>query len=305
MTSLDGPGFSITLLKATPEMIGYLDQTCTGTAWPNACAAESWVNRVPQKITSLDDTKSGIDVSSPELNCMSITPRSISPVSAGTNQAFDVVNLDAFLVAVSAACRSAISAESRITEYDTIVGDGDCGITLKRGAEAVLSFVSGKSAVLNAITTLTGVATAIETSMDGTSGAIYGLFFNALAAAVRDLAGSGCHKVMDASMWVKAANTAFSALQTTTPARVGDRTIIDALDPFLSTLANDSGAPGQYDLPAAVAASVTGKELTKGMRPAFGRSVYVNESLWEQVPDPGAEGVVALVEGLVKGILSS
>jgi len=33
MTSLDGPGFSITLLKATPEMVGYIDTPTDATGW--------------------------------------------------------------------------------------------------------------------------------------------------------------------------------------------------------------------------------------------------------------------------------
>ena len=32
-----------------------------------------------------------------------------------------------------------ISVEPDVTKYDTIVGDGDCGIGLKRGAECELS----------------------------------------------------------------------------------------------------------------------------------------------------------------------
>jgi dihydroxyacetone kinase len=31
-----------------------------------------------------------------------------------------------------------IAAEPEVTKYDTIVGDGDCGIGLKRGAEGEL-----------------------------------------------------------------------------------------------------------------------------------------------------------------------
>jgi dihydroxyacetone kinase len=33
MTSLNGPGFSITLLKATPDMIGYLEAPTDATGW--------------------------------------------------------------------------------------------------------------------------------------------------------------------------------------------------------------------------------------------------------------------------------
>ena len=34
-----------------------------------------------------------------------------------------------------------IKAEPDITNYDTIAGDGDCGIGLKRGAEAILKMM--------------------------------------------------------------------------------------------------------------------------------------------------------------------
>jgi len=36
---------------------------------------------------------------------------------------------------VTTAVEGVIAAEAEITHYDTIVGDGDCGIGLKRGAE--------------------------------------------------------------------------------------------------------------------------------------------------------------------------
>ena len=44
-----------------------------------------------------------------------------------------------------------------------------------------------------------------------------------------------------------------------------------------------------------------GVEATKGMKAAFGRAVYVEEKAWSMVPDPGAEGVLCLVEGLAEG----
>lgn len=33
MTSLNGPGFSITLLKASPEMVGYLEAPTNAAGW--------------------------------------------------------------------------------------------------------------------------------------------------------------------------------------------------------------------------------------------------------------------------------
>lgn len=41
--------------------------------------------------------------------------------------------------ALRTALERLISVEPDVTKYDTVVGDGDCGIGLKRGAEGELS----------------------------------------------------------------------------------------------------------------------------------------------------------------------
>jgi triose/dihydroxyacetone kinase / FAD-AMP lyase (cyclizing) len=88
---------------------------------------------------------------------------------------------------------------------------------------------------------------------------------------------------------------ALGTLQKATPARVGDRTLMDALISFVETLNRGS----QDTLTQAVQAARKGSESTKGMLAAFGRAVYVEEGGWKEVPDPGAEAVVYLVRGLL------
>ena len=45
------------------------------------------------------------------------------------------MNPDVAQKALEAGLNRLVSAEPDITNYDTIVGDGDCGIGLRRGAE--------------------------------------------------------------------------------------------------------------------------------------------------------------------------
>ena len=77
-----------------------------------------------------------------------------------------------------------------------------------------------------------------------------------------------------------------------TPARPGDRTLVDALVPFVETL----GQSG--DLTKAAEAARKGAESTKGMQASLGRTVYVGGSGFEQVPDPGAWGLSCFFGGL-------
>ena len=49
------------------------------------------------------------------------------------------MDLELFKTVVTAGLKEVISAEKEITKYDSLVGDGDCGIGLRRGAESVSS----------------------------------------------------------------------------------------------------------------------------------------------------------------------
>jgi hypothetical protein len=52
MTSLDGPGFSITLLKATPEMVKYIDQPTTAVGWTAPVfSSAAWESRFAKQCT--------------------------------------------------------------------------------------------------------------------------------------------------------------------------------------------------------------------------------------------------------------
>jgi hypothetical protein len=74
---------------------------------------------------------------------------------------------------LTAGLKKLIEAEPEITKADEIVGDGDCGLALKSGAEAVLKFIDSGKVVPDAVITVAKLAEIVEEHMDGTSGAIY------------------------------------------------------------------------------------------------------------------------------------
>lgn len=102
---------------------------------------------------------------------------------------------------------------------------------------------------------------------------------------------------MTVQKWSDALSSAMSSLSKYTPATIGDRTLLDALIPFVTELQQSR------DLGTAVKAAADGAVATKGMRPGLGRTVYVGgEEEWMgKIPDPGAWGVKAFLEGMVKG----
>ncbi|KAF2009104.1 dihydroxyacetone kinase [Aaosphaeria arxii CBS 175.79] len=269
MTSLNGLGFSITLLNATRDMLKYIDVPTDAPGWIKA------------RFLNKDDARTihgslEYDVAQPSLLSHPIIK-------------FD---WDTFSGTVTQACTRVIDAESRITYYDTIVGDGDCGITLARGAKSILTYMQHASAIDDIGSAILGLTDVIEQNMDGTSGALYGIFFAALAGALRNIEVD----FMTSSEWIGVATTALGKLQQATPARQGDRTMMDALEPFIVGLSSGS------TLPEAVDAARRGVEATKGMQASLGRAVYVESKAWELVPDPGAVGVLCILEAILESI---
>jgi dihydroxyacetone kinase len=153
---------------------------------------------------------------------------------------------------------------------------------------AILQHLSKQPLTGDAVVDVAHITTVVEKTMDGTSGALYAIFLNALIRALRTLSpGEAAPKV-----WAAALKQSCDALSRYTPARPGDRTLVDALYPFVEVLGKTGGVA------QAAEASRTAAEGTKGMKASLGRSVYVGGRGYEEVPDPGAWGLSAFFLGL-------
>ncbi|KAF2005572.1 dihydroxyacetone kinase [Amniculicola lignicola CBS 123094] len=278
MTSLNGLGFSISLLRVTDtglgsgrSMLELLDAPAEASGWSAAISSETWKKReeVAKEAESVD-----VDEVQP------------SNIRIDFGQVKDVL---------TTALNRVIVAEPDITKYDTIVGDGDCGIGLKRGAEAILSMLEKTKKTDDLLIFLNNIIQVVEVAMDGTSGAIYAIFLNALAHGLRSNASSSPQPVT-AEVWARALEVSLQSLSRYTPAQPGDRTLIDALHPFVKTLSKAG------DIDSAAKAADEGAKGTRGMKASLGRTVYVGGEGWQGVPDPGAHGLAELLLGLSEGL---
>ncbi|KAK4680264.1 dihydroxyacetone kinase Dak1 [Podospora pseudoanserina] len=272
MTSLNGLGFSVSLLNVVntdiggPGMIELLDDECEATGWPAQISKLTWEER--NQATREEDASNGEEVGESGLR----------------------VDAKAAQEVLTRGLEAVVAAEPDVTRYDTIVGDGDCGIGLKRGAEAILRHLSSKPLTGDVVIDLANIIPVVEMEMDGTSGALYAIFLNALVAALRTTSQS--EKEASAKVWAAVLRQSCEALSKYTPARPGDRTLVDALYPFVNTL-EETG-----DVKKAAEAAVAGAEGTKGMKASLGRTVYIGGSGFEEVPDPGAWGLASFFQGL-------
>ncbi|KAM3455732.1 hypothetical protein MY3296_002150 [Beauveria thailandica] len=280
MTSLNGMGFSVSLLNvvntsvegAAPNMVELLDAPSEVTGWSAPIQKTTWeaaAGRGGQEETEREEAAAAETVQDIKLSGLKHDPSVAKE-------------------ALTAALKSVIAAEPDVTKYDTVVGDGDCGIGLKRGAEAILKHLDQHPFTGDLVVDVAGIVPVVENTMDGTSGALYAIFLNALVHALRTRSPGEAAP----QLWAAALQQSVDALSRYTPARPGDRTLVDALSPFVETLAR-SGDVGQ-----AARASRAAADATKGMKASLGRSVYVGGSGYEEVPDPGAWGLACFFQGL-------
>ncbi|CAG7947902.1 unnamed protein product [Penicillium nalgiovense] len=282
LTSLNGLGFSISLMKLVDPGVGVkatmlelLDAPAEAVGWSAPINTSTWEKNLNADPVDLKNSNLAEDIHSN----LQLDPTILKKV-------------------LGAGLQRVINAEPEVTRYDTIVGDGDCGIGLKRGAEAIQNLLNANPPLTNDIvSTVAQIVTVVENVMDGTSGAIYAIFLNALAHGLQAQNPSS-PTAITTEVWAKALKSSFAALGKYTPAKPGDRTLIDALAPFVDSLLETG------DVRVAAAAAQQGTESTKAMKASLGRSVYVGgEGEWiGKIPDPGAFGLSEFLTGLAEGL---
>ncbi|CZV65767.1 dihydroxyacetone kinase [Enterobacter cloacae] len=185
---------------------------------------------------------------------------------------------------VSVVTKTLIQLENRLNALDAKVGDGDTGSTFAQGAREIEQRLEENNLPLNDVSTLLLlVGERLATVMGGSSGVLMSIFFTA--------AGQKLH---DGQSLADALLSGLAQMKQYGGADLGDRTLIDALQPALETLQKN-------DLQAAAQAAQQGAEATARMGKAgAGRSSYVNKENLDGVMDPGAVAVAEVFKAMVE-----
>ena len=188
-----------------------------------------------------------------------------------------------------------IEAEKEyLTELDNEIGDGDHGINLARGFEAVEkklpSLAGGDIGAL-----LKGVGMQLVSTVGGASDPLYGTAFMKAGMACKGLTE------IDGPAFVKAMEAAVDGIKMRGKATEGEKTMLDALCPALKVLQDDvtAGKSLKEALQDAAQAAEKGVEYTKTIIATKGRASYLGErSLGHQ--DPGATSSLYLLQVLAE-----
>lgn len=179
-------------------------------------------------------------------------------------------------------CNIMIGLETELNALDAKSGDGDTGSTLAGAARALIGAMDHLP-LADHTQLYRAIGLELSQTMGGSSGVLLAIFF----AAAGDAASSGL--TMQGALLAGLAR-----MQQIGGAKMGDRTMIDALQPALESL--DQG------LAVATKAARKGADHTATLlRANAGRAAYVNADKLSGHKDPGAEAVARLFEALTQG----
>ncbi|RJT44887.1 dihydroxyacetone kinase subunit DhaK [Rahnella woolbedingensis] len=175
--------------------------------------------------------------------------------------------------------------EDELNKLDAKVGDGDTGSTFATGARDIQKQNKGKKLPLNNVADLLGVVgDRLATVMGGSSGVLMSIFLTA--------AGK---KFAEGEKLPKALLFGLERMKHYGGADLGDRTMIDALQPALEALGKKDALKG-----AAKAAAKGAKDTASMKKANAGRSSYLSSDSLKGIKDPGAVAVEKVFEALAK-----
>jgi phosphoenolpyruvate---glycerone phosphotransferase subunit DhaL len=180
--------------------------------------------------------------------------------------------------------------KSHLTDLDAAIGDGDHGINMDRGMRAVCDKLDATAPEApGELFQLVGMA--LVSNVGGASGPLYGTFFLRLGPAC------GTSSPVPLAVLVEGLHAGVRGVVERGRADLGDKTMLDSLQPALEALDNSLSA-GEGTAAAfsrAWEAAVRGRNATVPMVARKGRASYLGErSAGHQ--DPGATSAALLFE---------
>lgn len=187
---------------------------------------------------------------------------------------------------VRAAAEAVIARTAELTALDQAIGDGDHGVNMRRGAEAVLEQLPALSG-MPWPDLLKGIGMALVMKVGGASGPLYGTLFLELGKALPAEPARA-----DLAAAFAAAVRGVMARGKSEP---GQKTLLDVLVPVERAFA--AGAtPAELAVLAAAAA-----EATVPMRALRGRASFLGERSVGHM-DPGARSASLMLAALVAAL---
>ena len=189
------------------------------------------------------------------------------------------------------ACGAVMAAEQELTEIDSKFGDADHGLTMTKIAGAISAAVEAADGGIQSM--LDDAAMAVMTLNGGSAVPLWNTWLDGMQEAAPE-----GEEVDAAGLRAMFAN-AFAEIDDMSGAKVGDKTMMDALIPASEAVAAYAGADEAGLFAAAAQAAAAGAENSKNFVSKFGRAKsYGAQTIG--TPDAGAMSMAYFFRGLAQ-----
>jgi dihydroxyacetone kinase-like protein len=205
----------------------------------------------------------------------------------------DATTITSWMREIEASVRA---ERDHLVQLDAAIGDGDHGINMSRGFDAVVKAVEADGGSPPGRLLILAGRTLVS-SVGGASGPLWG---SALRSGGRVL---GDQLSFDGPQLVEVLAAALASVKDLGTAALGDKTMVDALEPAVNTLRSrvEAGEPLDRALDDAAAAAEAGMRATVPLQARKGRASYLGErSVGHQ--DPGATSTALIVRALQRAV---
>ena len=185
-----------------------------------------------------------------------------------------------------------IESKDILTQADKAIGDGDHGIGIARGFEAV-----GQKLKTQSFTSIgelfKSIGMTLMTSIGGAAGAVFGTLFRGAGKNTGDQAE------LDSQTLTLALQDGLQAVKDRGKAKPGDKTMVDALEPAAVKSAELNAAPLDEALMEISEAARQGMEKTKEMVATLGKAKPLGERSLGHA-DPGSVSTYLILKFMLE-----
>ena len=182
-----------------------------------------------------------------------------------------------------------VTNEDHLGKLDAIAGDGDHGVGMVRGIHAAVTEAKANTGGVGHVMVAAG--NAFGDRAGGTSGILWGIFISAIGNAL------GNTEKVDAEKLYGALELATETLVNKSKAKLGDKTMLDTLLPFIDSLDEELGNGKNMAEAWKHASEIAQKcaDATAALSPKIGRARPLAERS-VGTPDPGAISMALIIK---------
>lgn len=208
----------------------------------------------------------------------------------------DVLDLPDFRTSLLDTCDGVVAARDELIRLDAAAGDGDLGLTLATGFKAVQAMLESEE-FADIGSMLLAVGRELARRAPSTMGTLLAAVFAQMGSQTKGLT------TMSGAQFGEALVAGGAAIRDRGQVTVGQRTVLDAIDPSAQAASSAAALGSSFVVVALKAAKAAraGAAETAQMEPQVGRAAWIGTRV-VGTPDAGATAWAVMLEAFAESV---